>query len=126
MYVHSILKCCLYFLSNFTTLVCLPELVYSLFTYIGGVPGILIVFLFLVILSTDFILISVQLMWDAVLFVLALSTVLFFLALLYHGVFSGPISPNMLVTGIQLTLVIVILKVFMDIRYGESHSYDAS
>lgn len=67
-------------------------------------------------LNTGFILTSVQLMLDAVLFALTLSTVQFFLGPSYHGVFFGPSSPNMLVTGIQLTLVAMILKVFMGIR----------
>lgn len=70
-------------------------------------------------LYSGFILTLVQLMLDVVLSVLTLSTVQFFLGLSYPGVFSGPSSHNMLVTGIRLTLVAMILKVFMGTRYGE-------
>lgn len=70
-------------------------------------------------LHAGFILTSVQRMLDVVLFARTLSTAQFFLGLSYHGVSSGPLFPNMLETGIQLTLVAIILKVFMDIRYGK-------
>lgn len=67
-----------------------------------------------------FILTLVQLMLDVVLFALTSSTAHFFLGLLYHGVFYGPSFPNMLETGIKLALLTMILKVFMDIRYGKA------
>lgn len=52
-----------------------------------------------------------------VLFALTLSTAQFFLGLSYHGVFSGPSFLHVLEIGIQLILVAMILKVFMDTRY---------
>lgn len=64
-----------------------------------------------------FILTSVQLMLDVDLSALTSSTVPFFLELLYHGDFFGPSLPHVQGTGIQLILVAMILKVFMDTRY---------
>lgn len=60
----------------------------------------------------------VQLMLDVVLSALTLLIVQFFLELSYHGVSYGPSFHNMLGTGIQLTLVVMILKAFMDTRYS--------
>lgn len=74
----------------------------------------------MIVCIAGFILTLVQLMLDVVLFCLILSAAQSFLGLLYHGVFSGPSFPNKLGTGIQLTLVTMILKVFMDIRLGKA------